>query len=111
MLIEISYRDVLKTEELDDLIRTKADKLRKFCEDIVSCRVAVERRQSRQKLGNPHRVRIEVTLPPNKNLVVTKDPGEAEPHEPLAAMVRDAVKAMERQVKEASSRRRGEVKA
>jgi cold shock CspA family protein len=111
MLIEISYRDVPKTDEMDGLIHARADKLLRFCEDIVSCRVAVERRQQRQRLGNPHRVRIEVTLPPGKNLLVTKDPGEAEPHEPLAATVRDAFKAMERQVKEASSRRRGEVKA
>lgn len=111
MLIEISYRDVPKTDEMDDLIRTKADKLLRFCEDIVSCRVAVERRQQRQKLGNPHRVRIEVTLPPGKSLVVTKDPGEAAPHEPVITTVRDAFKAMERQVKEANSRRRGEVKA
>jgi cold shock CspA family protein/ribosome-associated translation inhibitor RaiA len=111
MLIEISYRDVPKTDELDDLVREKADKLQKFCEGIVSCRVAVERRQQRQKLGNPHRVRIEVTLPPNKNLIVSRDPGEGEAHEPLASLVRDAFKAMERQVKEANSRRRGDVKA
>ena len=111
MLMEISYRDVDKTTELDTLIRAKADKLRRFCDDIVSCRVAVERRQQRQRLGNPHRVRIEVTIPPNKDLVVSREPGEAEPHEPLPAMVRDAFKAMERQVKDASSKRRGEVKA
>ncbi len=110
MLMEISYRDVPKTEEMDELIRTKAEKLRKICEDIVSCRVAVERRQQRQKLGNPHRVRIEVTLPPNKDLVVSRDPGEAEPHEPLSTMVRDAFRAMERQVKDTKSIRRGEVK-
>src|SRR6187397_1399052 len=111
MLMEISYRDVDKTTEMDTLIRAKADKLRRFCDDIVSCRVAVERRQQRQRLGNPHRVRIEVTIPPNKDLVVSREPGEAEPHEPLPAMVRDAFKAMERQVKDASSKRRGEVKA
>ena len=110
MLIEISYRDVPKTDELDDLIRAKADRLQKFCEGIMSCRIAVERRQQRQKLGNPHRVRIEVTLPPNKDLVVSRDPGESEPHEAIASLVRDAFKAMERQVKEASAKRRGEVK-
>ena len=111
MLIEISYREIPKTDELDELIRSKADKLQKFCEGIVSCRIAVERRQQRQKLGNPHRVRIEVTLPPNKDLVVSRDPGESEPHEPIASLVRDAFKAMERQVKEANAKRRGEVKA
>ena len=77
MLIEISYRDVPKTDELDDLIRAKADRLQKFCEGIMSCRIAVERLQQRQKLGTPHRVRIEVTLPPNKDLVVSRDPGES----------------------------------
>ncbi len=110
MLMEISYRDVDKTTELDTLIRTKADKLKRFCDDIVSCRVAVERRQ-KQRLGNPHRVRIEVTIPPNKDLVVSREPGDTDAHEPLPAMVRDAFKAMERQVKDASSKRRGEVKA
>src|SRR5262245_38786219 len=103
MLMEISYRGVSKTPDLDDLIREKAAKLEKFCAGLVSCRVAVELRQRHQKLGNPHRVRVEVTLPPNKDLVVTRDPGEAEPHEPLSTTIRDAFKAMERQVKEANS--------
>ncbi|HKY31970.1 MAG TPA: HPF/RaiA family ribosome-associated protein [Candidatus Polarisedimenticolia bacterium] len=110
MLMEITYRDVPKTDELEDLIRTKAGKLERLCADIVSCRIAVEKRQQHQKLGNPHRVRIEVTLPPGKDLVVAKEPGESGAHDLLPKIVREAFKVMERQVKEANSKRRGEVK-
>ncbi|MFL6594334.1 MAG: HPF/RaiA family ribosome-associated protein, partial [Chthoniobacterales bacterium] len=40
--LEISYRGVEKSDELEDLIRTKAARLDKFCDHISRCDVAIE---------------------------------------------------------------------
>jgi len=70
--IEISYRGVEKTDEIDTLIRTKAERLDRFCDHISRCDVAVERPNHAQQSGNPFRVRVDLTVPPGHELVVEK---------------------------------------
>jgi ribosomal subunit interface protein len=108
--IEISYRGVEKTDEIDTLIRTKAERLDRFCDHISRCDVAVERPNHAQQSGNPFRVRVDLTVPPGHELVVEEKQAEHEMHEPLSKVINDAFKTMERQVKELVERQRREVK-
>jgi ribosome-associated translation inhibitor RaiA len=107
---EITFRDVLKTDELESFIGEQIAKLNRFAEDMVSCRVTVEHPQKHQESGAPYGVRIEATLPQNKYLVVSKNPGDFEMHTKLRTVVRRAFQAMERQLQQTEKRRRGEVK-
>ncbi len=43
--LEISFRDVQKTEEIERLIREKVEKLEQICDYMISCRVVVEMTQ------------------------------------------------------------------
>jgi ribosomal subunit interface protein len=106
--IEISYRGVEKTDEIDNLIRTKAERLDRFCDHISRCDVAVERPNHAQQSGNPFRVRVDVTVPPGHELVADEKQTEHEMHEPLTKIINDAFKAMERQLKELVERQRRE---
>ena len=108
--VEISYRGVEKSPEIDDLIRTKAARLDKFCDHITRCDVAVEKPNHAQQSGNPFRVRVDVTVPPGHELVADEKQNEHEMHEPLTKIINDAFKNMERQVKELAERQRHEVK-
>ena len=108
--IEISYRGVEKTEEIDALIRAKAIRLDRFCDHISRCGVAVERPNHAQQSGNAFRVRVDVTVPPGHELVVDEKQTEHEMHEPLSKIVNDAFKTMERQLKDLVERQRHEVK-
>lgn len=108
--LELTFRHVPRTDAMESLVREKAARLEKFCPDIIACRVAIERPQRHQNTGNIYRVRIEVTIPPHKNLIVHKEPGQEEMHLELGGVVRDAFHAMERQVREANERRQGQVK-
>ena len=65
--IDISYRGVEKTDEVDNLIRAKAARLDRFCDHISRCDVAVERPNHAQHSGNPFRVRVDVTYRPGMN--------------------------------------------
>src|SRR3954462_3070646 len=108
--VEISYRGVEKSEELEDLIRTKAARLDKFCDHITRCEVAVEQPNQSQREGSPFRVRIDLTVPPGHELVVDEKQTEHEMHEPLTKIINDAFKTMERQLKDLVERQRRDVK-
>ena len=108
--LEISYRGVEKSEEIDNLIRTKAARLDRFCDHISRCDVAVEKPNQSQREGNPFRVRVDVTVPPGHELVADEKPTEHEMHEPLTKIINDAFKTMERQLKDLVEKQRREVK-
>jgi ribosomal subunit interface protein len=108
--VEISYRGVEKSEEIDNLIRAKAARLDRFCDHISRCDVAVEQPNHAQHSGNPFRVRLDVTVPPGHELVVEEKQSEHEMHEPLSKIINDAFKTMERQLKDLVERQRHEVK-
>jgi ribosomal subunit interface protein len=108
--VEISYRNVLKSDEIETLIREKAARLDKFCDHIVRCDVAVEKPNHAQHNGNPYRVRIDLTVPPQHELVVEEKQMEHEMHEPLSKVINDAFKAMERRLKELVDKQRQDVK-
>lgn len=109
--LEISYRDVEKTEAIDNLIREKASKLEKVCDHIVSCRVAVEKPHEFVRTGNKYRVRLDISVPPGHSVIVNKEPGRTKMHDPLPAVIREAFKAAERQLRELNKIQREEVKA
>ena len=106
--VEISYRGVEKTEELDNHIRTKAARLDRFCDHINRCDVVVEQPNHAQQSGNPFRVRIDVTVPPGHELVVEEKQSEHEMHEPLSKVINDAFKTMERQLRSLVEKQRHE---
>jgi ribosomal subunit interface protein len=106
--IEISYRGVEKSEQLEQLIRSKAARLDRFCDHISRCDVVVEQPNHAQHSGNPFRVRIDVTVPPGHELVADERQSEHEMHEPLSKVIIDAFKAMERQLKTLVEKQRRE---
>ena len=108
--LEITYRDVEKNDALETLIREKAAKLEEIQEDIVSCRIAVEKVQEHQRSGSPYRIRIVTRIPPGKELVVSREPGEGEANEQLKTAVNKAFDAMRRQVLRQKEKQLGEVK-
>lgn len=109
--LEITLRDVPSTPEMQSFVREQVNRLERFCDNLTACHVAIERPQRHQRSGNPYRVRIEVLLPPRKDLVVVQDPEDNEMHTDLHAVVRRAFRAMERQLKDVTDLRRGDVKS
>ncbi len=109
--LEIVYRNVQKTEELEQGIREKVDKLERICGYMSSCRVAVERNQKFQRSGNPYRVLLEIGVPPGHRLVVDRDHQEHDTHEPLNFVIKDAFAKAERQLKALKSKQHRDVKA
>jgi len=106
--IGISYRVVEKSDQLEELIHSKAARLDRFCNHISRCDVVVEQPNHAQHSGNPFRVRIDVTVPPGHELVADERQNAHEMREPLSKVINDAFKAMERQLKTLVEKQRHE---
>ena len=97
--LKITFRNVRKTPDIEALIGKQTAKLERVCNHIVSCRMAIEKPQEHQRTGNPFRVRIDVTVPPQHELVVIREASEGDLHERLPTVLRGAFGVMRRQVK------------
>ncbi|MGE5682324.1 MAG: HPF/RaiA family ribosome-associated protein [Bacillota bacterium] len=111
MSLEVSYRDVERTDSIDTLIKEKLEKLEQVCDNITTCRIAIERPHSFVRSGNQFRVRIEIAVPPGHAVVVTREPGDSNMHQPLPAIIRDAFNAARRQLKKLVDKQKKEVKS
>jgi len=108
--LNVSYRDVDKTDALDALIRNKVMKLERVCDHLISCHVAVERPQKRLSSGSGFRVRIDMRVPPGHEVVVSREPGKGLINEPIDKVVRLTFRSAARHLQALKERQKGEVK-
>jgi ribosomal subunit interface protein len=102
--LEISVKDVEKTQQLEELIRVKTEKLERVCDHIAGCHVSVEKPQDHVKSGTPYRVRIDLTVPPSHEIVAKQEPGQGEKHDELDTVIRNVFHKAERQLKKLVSK-------
>jgi cold shock CspA family protein len=108
--IELSFKDVPKSDAVDELVREQADKLDDICKGMTSCRVSIEKRHQSQRQGHPYRVRIIARVPPGHELVVKRESSEGDMHVTLSTVIIDAFEALNRQCRELNERQRHNVK-
>jgi len=109
--LEITFREVERTPKLEKLIHEEAAKLDKVHNNLIRCRVAVEKPQEYQESGNPYRVRLQILAPKSPEIVVTRNPGDEDMHKPLESVLKDAFKAAQRRVKKLEAKQRHQVKS
>lgn len=66
----VAFHGMAPSEWIEAEVRARADKLEKYCGDIMSCRVAVDLPHRHHKEGNRFSVRIDLTVP-GEELAVT----------------------------------------
>jgi len=96
--LELTFRGLEKTPEIEALIRHNAEKLEKICSYVSSCRVVIERDQQHQRIGHPFRVRLDITVPPRNEFAVRRESTEGELHDPLSKIINEAFKAASRRL-------------
>lgn len=105
--LEITFRNVVRTEEMEERIRAKAAKLDRFFDRITGCRIVVEAPHKHHLKGNTYRVHIELSVP-GEELVVNRDPQNPE-HEELTIALRDAFAAAQRQLQAYARKRNASI--
>lgn len=106
---EITFRGLPHSEALESDIRQKVEKLDRFFEHIMSCRVMMEAGHKHHHKGQIYHVRVALTVP-GRELVVSRDPEEHQAHEDPYVALRDAFDATTRQLEDYVRKLRGDVK-
>jgi len=123
----ITFRGVDRSDRLEAAIRERIDKLEKYYQPIMGCRVLVEFTQRHHERGNHYHVRIDLTVPGGE-IVVAHDASlhatgqdldaeeltqRAEPHperKHAVVAVREAFDIARRRLQDYGRRQRGDVK-
>jgi ribosome-associated translation inhibitor RaiA/cold shock CspA family protein len=107
--LQITFRHVDASPGVEDRIREYAGELDRFFDQIMSCRVAVERQHRRHHQGNLFRVRLDITVP-GREIVVGRDSKPGRAHQDISVAIRDAFDGARRQIEDHARTYRGEVK-
>ena len=102
--LQITTRNFHLTEPVEATIRDRAAKLDNYCSEIMKCRLTIEVPHRHKQKGILYELKIDITVPGSEIVV------KREPNTDLNIAIRDAFAAAERQLKQYSGRRQGEVK-
>ncbi|ADH85926.1 HPF/RaiA family ribosome-associated protein [Desulfurivibrio alkaliphilus] len=108
--LEITFRRMDSSPALEAKIREKAQKLERYHDHIMSCRVVVEAAHGQHRQGNLFQVRLDIKVP-GKELAITRHHPKDHAHEDVYVALRDAFDAAARRLEECGRIERGEVKA
>lgn len=92
--LQIRFLGMEPSDAVESAARRKADKLDRFCPDIMSCRVDIELADKHQHQGRPFAVRVDVTLPEHELRV------DRVHDEDVYVALREAFDDMKRQARE-----------
>lgn len=107
--LQITFRNMDHSTELEEIIQKKAVKLETFYDRIMGCRVMVEAPHKHHQHGHHYHVRVDLTVP-GEELVINRDPPKHEAFADAHVAIRDAFDAARRQLQAYIQRRRGDVK-
>lgn len=108
--LQISFPNVDKPAGADELIRQQVERLEEVCDHITSCRVTVERPHKHKDSGHPFRIRLDIHVPPQHEIVATNHPNVEKMHDPFDVALRKAFDKARRQLKDLVEKQRREVK-
>jgi cold shock CspA family protein len=125
--LQITYRNMKPSEQIEEWIRDATAKLDNFYSQIMGCRVELQIPHRHHKKGDLYHIRIDLTLPGGE-IVVKREPslsartrhlGEWKiqkgsemriPHKDLRLAINDAFKAAGRRLQDYARRQRGDIK-
>ncbi len=108
--VQVTFRNMDPSEALEANVRGKAEKLERYFDRVVSCRVVVESPHRRHHKGKLYNVRIDIGVP-GKEIVVNHSGPKNHAHEDVYVAVRDAFKSAARRLEDHARKMRGEVKS
>lgn len=107
--VEISYRDIEKSDAVEARVRDWVDKLERVYDRITRCEITIGQPHHRHRKGNPFSITIRLTVPGGE-VVSSHDPGPDGAHEDVYVALRDAFLACRRQLEDHVRKLRRDVK-
>lgn len=107
--LQITFRHMEPSPALEAKIHTLAERLDRYSQEIMSCRVVIEAPHKHHHQGSLYTVHLNITLPGHE-IAVTRDQHDKHAREDAYVALRDAFTAAGRQLEHRVQRRRGDVK-
>ncbi len=107
--LQVVFRNIEPSDAVTAVIRERVDRLERFYEHIMSCRVVVELHHHHHHKGNLYHVRADLKVP-DEEIVAGRKPSGGHTHEDVYVAIRDTFDALRRQLEDYIRRRRGVVK-
>ena len=107
--LEVAFRNMDPSQSVEEKVRTLADKLERYYDQIMACRVVVEASHKHKHKGGIYHVRIDLTVPGNE-IVINRESHKDQSHQDVYVAVRDAFNAAYRKLEAYAAKRRGDVK-
>jgi ribosomal subunit interface protein len=108
---EIIFHDVDRSPWIEDYVADRLYKLERFAQGITRCHVSLKQEQGSHRKGNLYSVTVEVRIPPQHDLVATKQKEIVDMPTQMPAVINATFGAIERQLKRTAALRRNEHKA
>ncbi|MFO7865722.1 MAG: HPF/RaiA family ribosome-associated protein [Candidatus Aminicenantes bacterium] len=109
--LEVTFRDVERTDDILNLIENEAEKLEKIHTNLIGGQLVMEKPHKHPNSGSPYRVRLEIDAPGNPKIIVTHKPREGNIHEDLPMVIRNVFSTARRSIQKLLEKQRGETKA
>jgi cold shock CspA family protein len=107
--LEIYFHNTAKSDAIESAVRERAEKLERFADNIVSCRVTIDAPHKHHRRGKLFRVSVDVHVP-GGHVVVSRDPSQHHAHEDITVAIRDAFDAARRRLQDHLRIERGKIK-
>ena len=107
--LQITFRQMEPSPALETRVRELAQRLDRFSSQIMSCHVVIEAPHRHQHQGKLYEVRVDLTVP-GSEIVASKQHSERHSHEDVHVALRDAFRAVRRQLENYERERRQDVK-
>ncbi len=103
--LQVTFRDMQPSPAVEARIRECGEKLLRINDNIHRCHVVVEAPHQRHTKGAVFHIHVDISLP-GAELVVSREPELNPEHEDVYLALRDAFKAVRRQLENYSQQRR-----
>ncbi len=107
--LQITFRNLEPSAALEARIRELAQRLERFSAQIVHCHVIVEAPHKRGHQGHLYEVHIQLTTPGGE-AIANREHRERRSHEDVYVALRDAFRAVRRQLEDYERERRQDIK-
>jgi putative sigma-54 modulation protein len=103
--LQISFKNINRSEGITNLIKEKAEKLDRLCGDIISCRVTIAMPHKSHHKGNFFHVAIDISLP-GKEICVSHESQDDLENKDFYHVLKEAFDAAYRQVEDYKLKRK-----
>jgi len=101
--LQVTFRNLDRSPALETNVREHAEKLDKYYDRIMSCRVVIEEQHKHHRRGNHYHVSVDVTVPGDE-LMASREPDEHHAYTDVYIAIRDAFDTMRRQLEDYARR-------